>query len=323
MCRARGAVRRAGRAPTSGRRVHIDAGARPLSSRSRRKQDGGPVGAGSAAPGCACWMSARLRDAAEVRAGPPRRPPSPRTPRGCRGCRAAPLGVGWGVGAAAAPPTWLTDRGGGGRRGPPPPPPRGAGPQLCLAAPPRAFVCAAAEVAAGGGTGTAAGGSPPPLSPRRPAGGSPPRGCPARPLRRVCGRRCVPAGTGLATPWLPGPPPWSAAGAAAGPRLCAAPRPRADTKAGAVPGKGGERGGLRSLGRAGGVTGKRNPVLGGEGEVCAGVRVGVVARPSLFCAIYTRVLFALLNRAVGATCTMWPREGGGGGGGITFSCMFP
>lgn len=101
----RGAARSAGRAPTSGRRVHIDAGARPLSSRSRRKQDGGPVGAGSAAPGCACWMSARLRDAAEVRAAPP--PPAalagcPAAPRRRAGGAAgvAPRACGW-VGAAA------------------------------------------------------------------------------------------------------------------------------------------------------------------------------------------------------------------------------
>lgn len=49
--RAARAGRCAGRAPTSGRRAHIDAGARPRSPRSRRKQDGGAVGAGSAAPG--------------------------------------------------------------------------------------------------------------------------------------------------------------------------------------------------------------------------------------------------------------------------------
>lgn len=84
-------------------------------------------------------MSARLRDAAEVRAGSPRRPPSPPGTAGrCRG--AAPrraAGGRRGGGAAVGPPTWLIDRGGGGAVAPSPrgrtrASPRRPSPRLCL-----------------------------------------------------------------------------------------------------------------------------------------------------------------------------------------------
>lgn len=140
--RAARAGRCAGRAPTSGRRAHIDAGARPRSPRSRRKQDGGAVGAGSAAPGLCVLDVGEAEGRGRGQSGMHRAGrPSPHGTAGrCRG--AAPrraAGGRRGGGAAAGPPTWLADSGGGGAAAAAPSPRgrsraahRRPSPRLCL-----------------------------------------------------------------------------------------------------------------------------------------------------------------------------------------------
>lgn len=138
--RAARAGRCAGRAPTSGRRAHIDAGARPRSPRSRRKQDGGTVGAGSAAPGLCVLDVGEAEGRGRGQSGIPAPAAFPaRHRRDVSRGSAAPRRRGSARrGRAVGPPTWLIDRGGGGAAAAPSPrgrtqaSPRRPSPRLCL-----------------------------------------------------------------------------------------------------------------------------------------------------------------------------------------------
>lgn len=311
-CCARGAVRRAGRAPTSGRRVHIDAGGPAAFVKEQKEARWRPCRSGERGARLCVLDVGKAEGRGRGQSGfpaPAAFPTVPPHPHGvCRGVasrRAA--GCRLGVGAAAAPPTWLTDRGGGGRRGPPAAPsPRGRPPTLPRRPSPR--LC----LRGGGGGDGDGGGSPPPPSSAA--------GLPRSPLRRAPGGAAPRGDRPFTAPPLPASRAAPAQSAAGGPgrrrrrapALCRSPAPGGH-KGGRSPGETGRGGGgaawLAEFGAGEGGQ-ERNPVLGGEGEVRAGGGGALVARPSFFYAIYTRVLSALLNPAVGATCTMWPREGG-------------